>query len=214
MSSLCCRRIVIVACLLSPTVAYGQRFTYGLKGGVPLTEPDSYGRDESKKYIVGASFEYRLWSAFAVEVDFLYRRNGGTFGYGYNPYLGPGAENQTVSITYRSRLNVFELPVLGKYYFRRNANLQPFVLTGYSFRKSLTDDRATVTTTTDSGLVTRTDSGSNWTPLDVGATFGAGLRFRRGRVGFSPEIRYTRWGGNPATSLTKHQADFLFGITF
>ena len=56
--------------------------------------------------------------------------------------------------------------------------------------------------------------GSYWTPLDIGASFGAGLRWRLGRVSLIPEVRYTEWGAQPDRSLSKRQADFLLGINF
>jgi hypothetical protein len=75
-----------------------------------------------------------------VEGDFLYRRNGLEFDANYVPGILLTGDVSPVSITQRVRLDVFEMPVLGKYYFRRDSKVQPFVLTGYSFRKALSDD--------------------------------------------------------------------------
>jgi hypothetical protein len=161
---------------------------------------------------VGGSVEVRLWGGFAAEADFLYRFNGSRFQYGYGPGILP--DSSRVSINDRERLHVFEVPVLGKYYFRHEAKLQPFVLTGYSLRKALADSRATVTTETSSGVTSRTDKASYWTPLDVGANLGAGLRWRHGGISFTPEFRYTWWGSQPNRGVSRHQGDFLLGITF
>src|SRR5260370_15842552 len=91
--------------------------------------------------------EFRLWHGFAVEGDFLYRRTGFKFGFNSTPGLIPfGSDSTLVSSSNRSRFNVFEFPVLGKYYFRHDSKVRPFVLTGYTLRKGLTDndDRFTI----------------------------------------------------------------------
>jgi hypothetical protein len=56
---------------------------------------------------------------------------------------------------------------------------------------------------------------------DIGLTFGAGIAFKAGPVRFSPEFRFTRWGGenfrDPVDALlrtSRNQGTFLFGITF
>jgi len=205
-----CRNTVVLACLAGTCVAYGQRFSYGVKGGVSVTDPDRINPDESKRYVIGGTVEYRLWGGFAAEADFLYRRNGYSFAYSYILSSPNGEGAAPPSIVNRSRLNIFELPVLGKYYFRKDTNVQPFVLTGYSFRKALEHDNSSVTT---QGTIVQGKS-SYWTPLDIGASFGAGLRWRAGRVALSPEIRYTEWGSSLNRGVPKRQASVLFGITF
>ena len=89
MSSSNCRNIVLLACLTGTCVAYGQRLSYGVKGGVSTFEPASESNDESKHYIVGATIEFQLWHGFAVEGDFLYRRTGFKFDANYLPSLIP-----------------------------------------------------------------------------------------------------------------------------
>jgi hypothetical protein len=176
-------------------------------------EPNPDSLDESRRYIVGATIEFRLWRGFAVEGDFLYRRNGSKFDVNYTPGILTG-DLTPVTVAQRLRLDVFEMPVLGKYYFRRDSKVQPFVLTGYSFRKALSNDDARVTTQTSTGTSTQNFKSSNWTPLDIGAAVGTGVRWRVGPVSFMPEIRYTRWGPHPGVGNSKNQADVLFGITF
>ena len=212
MSSSNCRNIVLLACLTGTCVAYGQRLSYGVKGGVSTLDPESYN-DESKRYIVGATIEYRLWHGFAVEGDFLYRRNGLRFDASFTGIPSNG-DSSLVSITQRLRLDVFELPVLGKYYFRRDSKVQPFVLTGYSLRKALSNDDGQSTTQNSAGKSTQNFHSSNWTGLDVGASFGTGVQWKLGRVAVAPEIRYTRWGSHPNIGFKKNQADVLVGITF
>ena len=218
MSSSNCRNIVLIACLAGTCVAYGQQFSYGVKGGIATVEPNPDGIDESKRYVVGATIEFRLWRGFAVEGDFLYRRTGLRFNAGYLLGLVPFGDggNTLVSSSDRTRFNVFEFPALGKYYFRHDSKVQPFVLTGYTFRKALGEsDEAFILQNTSTGNTSAVKSkNSNWTGLDIGASFGTGVRWKVGRVSVAPEIRYTRWGSHPNIGFEKNQADVLLGITF
>jgi hypothetical protein len=207
-----------MACLGGTCVAYGQRFSYGVKGGIATIEPNSESIDESKRYIAGATIEFRLWQGFAVEGDFLYRRTGFKFDTNYPPGLLPFGNDGTtlISSSDRTRFDIFEMPVLGKYYFRNDSKVQPFVLTGYTFRKALneSDQRFTSQNTSTGNTSTVRAATSNWTGLDIGASFGTGVRWKVGRVSVAPEIRYTRWGSHPNIGSQKNQADVLLGITF
>jgi hypothetical protein len=211
------RNTVLLVYLAGTCVTYGQRISYGVEGGASTLEPTRQDPDESRRYVVGATIEVGLGRGFAVEADFLYRHNGfsNRFIFGSGALGEPGGPTeQLVSASNRIRLDVFEVPVLGKYYFRRDAKVQPFVLTGYSFRKALTNVDSSTTTESSTGLSTQTSSFSYWTAADVGATFGAGLRWRTGRISLKPEIRYTYWGAHPSAGVSKQQADVLLGITF
>ena len=211
MPSTSCRNIVLLTCVAGTCVVWGQRFSYGVKAGATLNEPARLNPDESKRYVVGATAEYRLWNGFAVEADLFYHRNGSEYAYTYNPFLPTGEPSgPPVSIASRFRLNVFELPLVGKYSFRRDTKLAPFILTGYSFRKAFSDSENTVTTQS----VTTRSSSSSSTPWDIGASLGVGFRWRVGHLSLSPEIRYTEWGGRPDQTLSKRQVNLLFGITF
>ena len=217
MSSSNCRNIVLLACLTDTCVTYWKQLSNGEKRGVSTLDPESESVDESKHYIVGATIEYRLWHGFAVEGDFLYRRTGFKFDANYLPSLIPfGSDSTFVSISDRTRFNVFEFPVLGKYYFRHDSKVRPFVLTGYTFRKALadSDQRFTTQNTSTGNTSTVISKTANWTGLDIGASFGTGVQWKVGRVSLAPEIRYTRWGSHPNIGFKKNQADVLLGITF
>jgi len=161
--------------------------------------------------------EFRLWRGFAVEGDFLYRRLGSNFDVNNLPGLSPFGNDGgvVVGISDRTRFNVFEIPVLGKYYFRRDSKVQPFVLTGYTFRNALaeSDQKFTIQNSTGNTSTVRSKT-SDWTGLDIGASFGAGVRWKVGRVSVAPEVRYSRWGSHPNIGFKKNQADVLLGITF
>jgi Outer membrane protein beta-barrel domain len=213
-----CRNIILVACLAGTCVAYGQRLSYGVVGGVSTIEPEPESINESKRYIVGATVEFRIWNGFAVEGEFLYRRDGSKFDAIYGPSLGVLFNNDStlLSVADRSRFNVFEIPVLGKYYFRRDSKLQPFILTGYTLRKALAESNAIFNVQNNStGTVSEVKfKSSAWTGLDIGASFGAGVKYKLGPVSLSPQVRYTRWGSHPNIGFQKNQADVLVDITF
>jgi hypothetical protein len=212
-----CRNTVLLLYLAGTCVAYGQRISYGVEGGVSTLEPTRQDPDESRRYVVGATIELGLGRGFAVEADFLYRHNGFSNRFSFGPGVLGGPDQSQVSIisaSDRIRLDVFEVPVQGKYYFRRDAKVQPFVLTGYSFRKALNNVDSSTTTQSSTGVSTQASSFSYWTAADIGATFGAGLRWRAGRISLKPEIRYTYWGAHPSAGVSKQTADVLVGITF
>jgi hypothetical protein len=214
MSPLNSRITALAAYLAGTCVAYGQRFTYGVMGGASTIEPTQANQDESRRYVVGGALEVSLFRGFAVETDFFYRHNGFSGQFNFVPGIFSGASVVPISASDRIRLDVFELPVVGKYYFLRDAKVQPFVLTGFSFRKAFTNVDSS-STYNNNGVVSTTNSNSSyWTPTNVGATVGAGLNWRFGRVAVSPQFRYTFWGATPNQGLSKQQADVLVGITF
>ncbi len=184
-----------------------------MEEGVSTLNPAQEKPDDSRRYVIGATLEVNLWRGLAVEADFLYRRNGFNERYDYFPGVLDGG-GEPASINNHVRLDAFELPLLAKYYFRDDSNLQPFILTGYSLRKALTNVDSSIATLSNSLLSTQSSSFSYWMPVDVGASFGVGFRWRTGRIALKPEIRYTYWGAHPSIGVSKQQADVLVGIMF
>ena len=71
-----------IAVLLLAAAAFGQAFSAGVKGGVPLTDIFEVGApgaanplatSTTNRYIAGVGLEARLPRGFAVEFDVLYR---------------------------------------------------------------------------------------------------------------------------------------------
>jgi hypothetical protein len=205
---------VALGCSVFTGSASAQLISAGVKGGVFLTEPGSYGSNESKRYTVGPSIEFRLPYRFAAEVDALYSRVGETFQYSFTSIAGqlPG---ETTSVISRTRGNRWEFPVIGKYYFRSDRNLwQPFVGTGYAF-EAIWFHTTTTTSVLSSSPVTNaplTYSNDFRSSVDIGATVVAGVRAKSGRLSVLPEVRYTRWPVNSSTR--RNEVKFLLGITF
>jgi len=208
------RNAVLVVYIAGTCVAFGQRISYGLEGGVSTLEPTRQNPDESRRYVVGATIEVNLFRGFAVEADFLYRHNGSSDRFNFGAGIPGGPAESILSASDRIRLDVFEVPVVGKYYFRRDARLQPFVLTGYSFRKALANLDNSITTQSNAGVSTQTSSFSYWTSADVGATFGTGLRWRTGRIAWRPEIRYTYWARTQTAAYPNSRRMCWSGLRF
>lgn len=197
-------------------VASAQRLDFDLKAGVPLTNQTRCCNDESRRYIIGGGVEARLWRGFAVEGNFLYRRLGQHSAVRYNLQEQPGVESPVeVSNDTRARFDVIEVPILGKYYFRHDKKISPFISTGYSFRKIRETNEYAAELRYATGRVENPEGKSTrWGQLDIGAVVGLGLQWRVGRISLVPEFRYTRWGGQPAGPGYKQQVDFLLGIRF
>lgn len=215
----------LVLLLLAAAPAYSQLVSFGVKGGVPLTDfvnaasgsnPSGFidFATHTNRYIIGATGELRLPFGFGVEVDVLYRH----FNY-QSTMMGV----DTVS-SGATKGNAFEFPLLGKYHFGHTKVLKPFVDAGVAFDtlQGLTQTiQNTVISTTN--LITNTTSS---TPTQLrhstvrGYVFGGGLDFKFLVVHIQPEIRYTRWGAqhffDPSGLLhsSENQGEFLLGITF
>jgi opacity protein-like surface antigen len=185
-------RLLFALALLAASAAYPQSVSFGLKGGVPLSnalkvaDPATYTSNRSP-FVIGPAVELGLPLGLAVEADLLYRR----LHYA----------SSTGAITGQT----WEVPILAKYRFP-GALLRPYIQAGLSFRRFAAFN-------TDQPPEVRGRGAT-------GATVGAGLELHLPVVRLSSEMRYTRWGttsirsalGGLTTQL--NQADFLLGITF
>ena len=190
-----------------------QPVSLGVLGGIPLVDQTN-GNDESRPYIVGPSVEVRLPAGFAIEADALYQRVGNTSSFALiESFIGSGVAITTGETT-RTRANEWEFPVLGKYYFRRNSALQPFVGTGWALRFADVHETGTETTADASGASSTFAFKNDFrSDLEAGASFVAGVRYRIGHFAILPQVRYTRWGGQN-NILNKNQAAVALGISF
>jgi hypothetical protein len=161
-------------------------------------------------YVIGATVEFRLPRALAIEVDALYRHLNYTYGC-YNCEL-PG-----IVIEQFTPAGVWEFPTMLKYRFPTRT-VRPFLTTGFSWEFLNAGAGHSV------GIPP-----PNITPgLYAGFVAGAGIDFRVPFLHLSPEIRYTRWSGDDlltaggcstpvvctALPVNRAQAEFLLGITF
>lgn len=191
-----------VLLFLCSGISFGQRITFGVKSGVPLTDAfsdqTSHGIDTivhsfsaSRDFVIGPVIELSLPLGFAVEADALYRP------------LNLTLDNTIVpQQPFRTATDIasWEFPILGKYYFYRGPGLHPYVEAGPIFRAV-----------------------GHEAPYlsNAGAAIGGGVNIQIWKLRIMPELRYSRWGhdASVASALTAfpsnvNQAEFLIGIGF
>ena len=219
----CASAVLAGALLVGTQPAAAQLFSFGVKGGIPVTDAvdGSYGvQSKLKRYVVGPMVEIKLPFSFAFEANALFRRTG------YNS-TASGLQSTTMD---QVRANSWEFPLLAKYYFTPRAPLRLYVSGGYVARKLSGVDELLHIFGTDvgTGLPFDTTSRPNTTYLlqdnpTHGVAVGGGARLHLGFLHVSPEIRYTRWGGTPFNtqgsqgyfvSSTENQLDLLIGVSF
>ncbi|HUA18872.1 MAG TPA: outer membrane beta-barrel protein [Bryobacteraceae bacterium] len=188
--------------LLVPSASGQSLFSFGIKGGVPLTDAFSdtttnavdfveHSFSNSKGYVIGPTAELRLPFGFFVEADALYR----PLSLVTDTTLVPSP-----TIHYSTDISSWEFPILGKYHFLHTPLVRPYVEAGPIFRAA----------------------GSAGSYLsNKGFAMGAGVDVKLLVVHVAPEIRYSRWGGDaagvpgvftPPSNL--NQAEFLIGLSF
>ncbi len=208
----------IFLCLVLAGASFAQPVSFGVKAGVPLTDfVDAAKGDHSayftntKRYTIGPTVEFHLPARFSLEIDALYKR----FGFDSQSVTAGGS---TLTGT---RGNSWEFPILAKFEVVPGP-VRPFVDAGASIRHltGIKQVRQIVSAGTFS-RVELTNPPEFHKDTDVGLTFGAGIALKLGRVRISPELRYTRWGGenlrDPVNALLRthrNQGDFLIGFTF
>jgi hypothetical protein len=201
------RILPVVAGVVFSQVAFGQGlFSFGVKGGFPLTDPLSSGTftsvdvtthvfSASKNYVVGPMVQLNLPFGLAVEADALYRP------------LNVTTETQVVSSPspplnrLSEDVNSMEFPILLKAHFLHTLIVKPYVEAGPIFRYVLSKVQYV---------------------SDTGFALGAGVDFKLPVIRIGPELRYSHWGADSASPLlnvslpssNKNQLEFLIGLTF
>ena len=209
-------------CLLffSAATAFSQPFSYGVKGGMPMTDFVDAVRAQNinastttNRYIVGITGEARLPFGLGVEMDILYRH----FRYSSSSGVGNLTSNLT---TIDTTSGAWEFPILAKYRFKGKI-VHPFVDGGVAWDK-LSGLTQAVTSVVAS--VAKTTSTSSPAELANGTTrgyvLGAGVDVKALVIHITPEVRFTRWGAQHFIDPTgiinskQNQAEFLVGFTF
>jgi Outer membrane protein beta-barrel domain len=197
-----------LSCSLS--AAYAQLVSFGVKGGIPITDP-AYTNANSPRYTVGPSVEFRLPAHFAVEVDALYQRlsNNSTFS-----TISAGTSSVTSNYSSTLKSNFWQFPIIGKYYFgHEESRWRPFVGTGYELGSVWNHQKGSVTTITGTTSTTSPLNSNYRSPTMVGAMVNGGMRYKRGRFAMLPEVRYSFWGSNPYP-IRRNALTFLMGVSF
>jgi hypothetical protein len=225
----------LVLLLGGAALACAQPFSFGVKGGLPLTDffdavnSDNLGYFSStNRYIVGPTAELHLPFGLGIEFDALYR------------HLHFSSASNAVDVLFNSSTEsgAWEFPLLLKYRFKAPL-ARPFVDGGVAW-DTLSGVSQTITQTAISTGVVSSSSNSNPAELQnntvTGIVLGGGFDIHVPFVHVSPEIRYTRWTSQhfqtpteaviqagtsvvpvtPGTSInsTQNQVEFLVGFTF
>jgi opacity protein-like surface antigen len=210
---------VLFLLLLSALSVCAQPFSFGVKGGVPLTDfldtasnPDLLFQTSTNRYIIGPTAELHLPFGLGVELDVLYRH----FDYTGNENLAAGIINS------KTTASAWEFPLLAKYRFPSKV-VRPYIDAGVAWN-TLTGLTRTVTEAFLPSGNTMTTTSSNGLDLDKNTTrgyvVGGGIDVHVLLIHILPEIRYTRWGAqhflstNGGVSNNQNQAEFLLGVTF
>ena len=198
--------------LMAASAVHGQGLSFGLKGGVPLTDAldvldrSRYFSDKAP-YVIGPAVELRLFAGLSAEANLLYRR----VEYTSTTQVTPQAVSRTTGQTW-------EIPLLAKYRVSGEL-LRPFVLAGLSYRR-LARFEQRLTTGGISGTVQVSEPPGLTNRSTAGATVGGGLELSLPLIRVSAEMRYTRWGSSSFRAALAglasqlNQADVLVGILF
>jgi hypothetical protein len=213
------RVAVLLVCTAAPALA--QRFSIGVKAGIPLTDylqTSGLYSSKTNRYTLGLAVDIRLRKGLSVEAGALYRRLHYTFAF---PGVGPGGGEAL----YKTTANRWEFPIALKYRLPRGAFLsggasvthisgadlrQHSCSTG-SFRGATPPWSCFYRSTEDPFLERRTRPGY---------VAGAGIELRAtGRLRMVPEFRYTRWVRYTFRYLDQltshlHQPEVLLGLWF
>jgi hypothetical protein len=142
-------RIVFVLLLGSEPVL-AQRFSIGVKGGVPLSDPIQFGNtvliqtysSKPNRYTIGPTIEVSgLPFGLGIEVDALYKHvhynyasHTGSYIPIFRPTGGSGMNEQFSDFAYA--FDRWEFPILGKYRLTRIAvSKTPYALGGFNINR-------------------------------------------------------------------------------
>ena len=208
------RKLVLVIGLIGlNSITFAQTVSIGITGGWATTPLYNSSFDQSQRGVIGPTIELRLPSNFALETGMLYRRVSAYNGI-FNSQQSP---DTIITTSSHQKGSSYEVPLLGKYYFRpHTAKWQPFLAAGFSVRK-LDSGFEGLTITTVNGVVKSNNTfkvGYN-SGIGIGANLAAGVRFNLNRFEYKPEVRYTRWSdGANGGSRNQNDVRALFGLSY
>lgn len=173
------------------TFAQAQVVSWGIKAGIPAASaPPFAGLDVSTgRWTAGVTTQVHLISGFYAEADALMR------SYSYKLHDGTSSAN-----SYQQDVKAWDFPFLLKYCIG-NAPVRPFLAAGYSLTHESYD------TSTLDGHQRASRNGT-------GPVGGIGLEYRKGRLTFSPELRYTHLGHAGPAGSNGNLVTVLLGLTF
>jgi hypothetical protein len=216
---------LLIPFTLAAFSAFSQPLTFGVKGGVPLTDllstpgfPSGLqpgpgftppgATSTTNPYIVGATVEVRLPRNFSVEFDALFRH----FSYQWGFFSIANSSEGTATS------NAWELPLLLKYKLHGRF-LRPYIDGGVAWDLLQGFSATTIYYGFAPPPVTThaSDAGA-FGDTTAGLVIGGGVDIHTFFLHISPEVRYTRWTSqNLAEAFVasnQNQVEFLLGVTF
>jgi hypothetical protein len=204
--------------LILPSILSAQIFSFGAKGGLPLTPTyDSQFESsrffegtavfEMKRYAFGPTVEAKLPLGFRVEVDGLYQHvrttaaSAGAFPTGALTFMATTA-------------TAWEIPMLLKRRFGHRT-FAPYAAVGSTLRHIGDVNETEWILPSFPGYSPSFTHAvyPSGEPLRAGITAAAGVSIKTHGLRFEPELRYTHWTSDHYLATTE-QLDFLVGITF
>ncbi len=200
-------KLTLALLVLCATSYAAGPFIIGVRGGAQLTDiingVNGGGvSTATRNYVVGPTLGLKLPVGFSVQADALFTR------------LTVNVNNTNNGGSVGVTANSWEFPITLKYTFGEQA-IAPFIDAGASVRhlSNLGDIGPYIANAVDRNVVANNNT--------VGFVLGGGLRFKAGPLNVSPEIRYTRWGGQNISqgfrnflNSDKNEAQILLGLTF
>ncbi len=197
------RLFYLAAVSLFPIVpADCQLLSFGVKGGIPLTDAYSdvnlgngaISAHFNNRYTIGPTVELHFPLHVSFEADLLYRHSR----YSATSNIVPGGS---------AGANDFQIPLLAKVDISHGL-VGPFIDGGVAYR------HLSVSLSNSAGQLFL---GVN-NPNSAGIAVGGGVQIKLLLIRISPEIRYTHWGqiafSNAAVTSNNNQLDLLVGVTF
>jgi Outer membrane protein beta-barrel domain len=193
---------LVISLLMFVTATLAQSITFGVKGGVPLTDnfeaengggpgySETYS-SKTRRYTVGPTVTLNLPHRLGIEVDALYRRLD------YDRFSTGLADATTFSQWERTTGNRIDVPVL----LRWSPIKRVYAVAGptFGFHANVTTMEHTISDTPYVGHsdsdTTINDPGELHSHVGKGITVGVGLDNAVGWLHIKPELRYTNWIG-------------------
>jgi hypothetical protein len=212
------KKIFLILLLALSVPSYSQIFSFGVKGGIPLTNtfPGNPAGTYFRRYIVGPTAEVHLPFHLALEVDALYRRSG--LSATFTTYQFGGPPSPPVEAVDRTRINDWQVPFLAKWSPGARP-VRPFIDGGVTYRHVSGQNQTQFFSASATPFFSQSAQPAN-SPSSAGVTVGGGFVVKLRLLHLSPEIRYTRWPSPPAVGtymfeiMSANQVDVLVGFTF
>jgi hypothetical protein len=208
------RRVYLIGLLtVLPMAAQEQRFSFGVKGGVPAQTP--LGQTDSRMpFVLGPTIEFRMFSRLSLESGVMFHRFGQRISSGAFQY--PDNSVTLFSITQHGR--ALEIPILLKsYLLSERRSWRPFVAAGPTVRRTSLNTSNFSTILSGTQLVTLPPpnvSNSDSVRWKVDPVAAAGIDCRIGRFHLAPEVRYSYWSAGKELPVRKSQVEFQLGFRF